>query len=279
MPQQYFLRNRKMLMGLNGRDLGKDLARTLEGAGWMTWTNQPLGSVQQDHVPVADLLAISKSYHAIVKIYEVKISRGDFQRDVSEGKYLSYMKFCHQFYFATPAKLIDKGELPEGCGLTVHGDKSWRSLKVAPRHDCQIDLNLLLALLMKGYQNHFEEYRRLDLEYLKNYPGLTAAAAKFGIRLSKDIVDATFALPAARDLKVELEKLAGRQFDSLDWAVRWLRGEVETLLGKYKYGEDAGELVRIALRLMEGSAWGVGRDLGEIASKFKDKNTDGGNSA
>lgn len=256
-------------MELNGRDLGEDLARTLDGAGWMTWTNQPLGSVQQDHVPVADVLAIEKSYHAIVKIYEVKISRGDFQRDVSEGKYLSYMKFCHQFYFATPAKLIDKRELPEGCGLTVHGDKSWRSLKVAPRHDCQIDLNLLLALLMKGYQNHFEEYRRLDLEYLKTYPGLVSAASKFGVRLSRDIVDATVALPAAEKLKLEIEKVAGRQFDSLDWAVHWLRQEVDTLLGKYKYGEDAGELVEIALRLMKGSAWGVGRNLLEIADKFK----------
>lgn len=256
-------------MELNGRDLGEDLARILEGAGWMTWTNQPLGAVQLYHMPVADVIAISKSYNPIVKIYEVKISRGDFQRDVARGKYLSYMKFCHHFYFATPAKLIEKGELPEGCGLTVHGDKNWRSLKAAPRHDCQIDLNLLLALLMKGYQNHFEEYRRLDLEYLKNYPGLTSAAAKFGKKLSQDMVDASRALPAARDLKVELEKIAGRQFDSLGNAMDWLRREVETLLGKYKYGQDAGELVEIALRLMKGSAWGVGRNLQEIADKFK----------
>jgi hypothetical protein len=256
-------------MEYNGRDLGEDLARTLQGAGYMVWTNQPLGSVQQDHVPVADVLAISKSYNAVNKIYEVKVSRRDFQGDVARGKYLSYLPFCHHFYFATPAKLIDKGELPEGCGLTVRGEKSWRSLKVAPRHDYQIDPNLLLALLMKGYQNHFEEYRRLEVEYLKNYPGLVSAAAKYGKRLSKDLVDASYALPAARELKIKIEKLVGRQFVSLDWAMHWLRGEVETLLGKYKYGEDAGELVEIALELMKGSPWQVEEKLRQIADKFK----------
>jgi hypothetical protein len=259
-----------MVAKSKGIELGEDLARVLQGAGYMVWTNQPLGSVSWDHVPIADVIAISKSYKPVIKIYEIKTSRGDFQADVYRGKYLNYINFCNYFYFATPAKLIDKNELPEGCGLTVHGDKNWRSLKAAPRHDCQLDSNLLMALLMKGYQNHFEEYRRLEIDYLKNYPDLVTAALHFGVKLSNDITDAKLSLPTAEKIKSDIEDIAGKKFNSLGWAVDWLRREVDTLLGKYKYGEEAGKLVDIALQLIRGYSWRAGKELQEIADKFKE---------
>jgi len=49
-----------------GKELCEDLARSLQGAGWMAWTNQPLGSVQLDNVPIADVIALPRSFAGLL---------------------------------------------------------------------------------------------------------------------------------------------------------------------------------------------------------------------
>ena len=55
--------------------------------------------------------------------YEVKISRGDFRRELAKpDKREAAMAVSNQFYFATPSGLVVPSEVPEGCGLVeVHG--------------------------------------------------------------------------------------------------------------------------------------------------------------
>ena len=45
--------------------------------------------------------------------YEIKVRRGDFMKD---EKWVNYLPFVHEFYFACPWKLILPGELPEHVG-------------------------------------------------------------------------------------------------------------------------------------------------------------------
>lgn len=124
----YTQRKEKSLAENSARELSKSISRYLCDK-WMTWVDQPLGSVWQA-CPRADVVAVAKSYSPIiVRIYEVKVSRSDFQRDIFEGKYKSYLPFCHYLYFAVPAGLLKKEEVPEGCGLVTFRDKNWHAVK------------------------------------------------------------------------------------------------------------------------------------------------------
>ncbi|WP_334046148.1 hypothetical protein [Burkholderia cepacia] len=61
--------------------------------------------------------------------YECKISVADFRRDVTAGKWTSYLRFAAGVIFAAPAGLLKKEDIPAGCGLIVRGPDGWRSLK------------------------------------------------------------------------------------------------------------------------------------------------------
>lgn len=81
------------------------------------WTISPNGS--------SGFLAIA---------YEVKISRGDFKRDHS-GKQREARLFSDRFYYATPAGLIDKAEVPDWAGL-IEFDGAGLTVRVpAPLRD------------------------------------------------------------------------------------------------------------------------------------------------
>jgi hypothetical protein len=50
--------------------------------------------------------------------YEVKISRGDFKRELAEpAKREPAMKLCNEFYFICPEGMLRADEIPAGCGL------------------------------------------------------------------------------------------------------------------------------------------------------------------
>ena len=74
----------------------------------------------------ADVLAARKSFvNPSFTIYEVKISRSDFNADVNKGKYRTYFEHCCQLYFAVPKGLVTKNDIPEDTGLTIRGDNGW----------------------------------------------------------------------------------------------------------------------------------------------------------
>lgn len=57
--------------------------------------------------------------------YEIKVSRSDFLSDVRSGKFRRYLDFFHRFYFATPAGMMKKDEVPQGMGLIVRSENGW----------------------------------------------------------------------------------------------------------------------------------------------------------
>jgi hypothetical protein len=262
-----------ILIENQGRELSKSIAQYLDGK-WMTWVDQPLGSVWQN-CPRADVLAIAKSYSPVViRIYEVKISRGDFQRDIFEGKYKSYLPFCNYLYFAIPSGLLKKEEIPEGCGLVTYSDKGWRAVKSPVKREISISQDFMLCLLMKGYQDDYARYRDLEKKRLgKNweYKGLADAAQEFGLKLSYDIAHSQHYAERAKVLREEIEKIAMREFNDLSLAFSWIEHEVNSLLNKYKYGKEAGELLQLVMQLYNGETWNITKKLKEIAERLKSK--------
>jgi hypothetical protein len=64
-------------------------------------------------------------------VFEVKVNRGDFLSELRTGKWQHHMRYAHRFYFACPVGLIDKTEVPQGCGLIVRlrGNDDWKVAK------------------------------------------------------------------------------------------------------------------------------------------------------
>jgi hypothetical protein len=114
-------------------DLQHDLADHLRGAGdRIIWENMQLGPSGS---PRPDVFSMPKSYSKFCPLaYEIKISTADFRRDVTSGKWQSYLKFASGVIFAVPAGLVTKEDIPKGCGLIVRHENVWRAAKAPTLH-------------------------------------------------------------------------------------------------------------------------------------------------
>lgn len=81
-----------------------------------------------------DGLALNTLPHTAMKrvCYEVKVSRSDFLSELRQPlKRRIGMRYSNEFYFVTPAALVDAEEIPAECGLVEAGHATfaeWRSL-------------------------------------------------------------------------------------------------------------------------------------------------------
>lgn len=139
-------------------ELAEDLA-DIKGTGFL---DVPLGSVFLNNgTQRADVIEIKPSYTRFcVTIYEVKVSRGDFLNDIRTEKYKGYLEHCHRFYFAVPAGMISKDEVPIGAGLIVRGERGWSTIKRAKVMDNKIPTETLLSLLFSKEREYFRDRKR-----------------------------------------------------------------------------------------------------------------------
>lgn len=81
-----------------------------------------------------DGFALNSYPHTAMKrvCYEVKISRADFLGELKHPlKRRIGMRYSNEFYFITPAQLVDVSEIPAECGLIEAGcatPEEWRRL-------------------------------------------------------------------------------------------------------------------------------------------------------
>ncbi|SAK98421.1 hypothetical protein AWB80_07516 [Caballeronia pedi] len=109
-------------------DLAEDLATHLRGGSdRMVWTDMQLGPAGSPRPDVYTVPCSFKRFQPIA--YECKISVADFRRDVTAGKWTSYLKFAAGVIFAVPAGLVKKEDVPAGCGLMTRGETGWRTVK------------------------------------------------------------------------------------------------------------------------------------------------------
>lgn len=164
-------------------DLAADLARyfATKKPPWLTWQNSQFSApdcIDLDNIRWAleherrglgragrmvrgwvtcrpDVFAVRATTlvkHLSPTVFEVKVTRADFQSDVRSGKWRAYRRFCERLVFATPAGLVDKREVPEGCGLIERGARGWR-MRQQPEvsKDFQPTDRFWLNLLMRWY--------------------------------------------------------------------------------------------------------------------------------
>lgn len=172
--------------------LAEDLARHLAGYStpMVVWTDMQLGPSGSAR---PDVYTIEKTYSALrARVFEVKVSRADFLSDVTSGKYLRYAAFAGSITFATPAGLVNKDEVPKGCGLITRSvDGVWRYQKkptLQPTPD--LPRSAWLKLVIDGCQRERENLRlskcspRASLEWLNQRRMREHAGNELGVALA-----------------------------------------------------------------------------------------------
>lgn len=188
-------------------DLAKDLAAHLRGASdRLVWTDMQLGPAGS---PRPDVYTVPCSFARFQPVaYECKISVADFRRDVTAGKWTSYLRFAAGVMFAAPAGLLKKEDIPAGCGLIVRGPDGWRSLKGPTLKNVDnLPRDAWIKLIIDGMA------RLADQGYEQLRAGLCnewTLEKKIRQRLGDIIADAVRdRLHAERRLEVATERLEG----------------------------------------------------------------------
>lgn len=139
--------------------LAEDLAAHLRGCtDRMVWTNMPMGRAGSVR---PDVWTLPKSYNFSALAYECKVSVSDFRADVTAGKWRSYLDYSSGVYFAVPQGLVQKSDIPTGCGLYVRGPDGWRGVrKPTLQRQPELPAEVWMKLLMDGVKREVE---RTDL--------------------------------------------------------------------------------------------------------------------
>lgn len=226
-------------------DLAADLAAHLRGntRERMIWCDMQLGPAGS---PRPDVYCIDCTYSRFrATAYEVKISRSDFLSDVTSGKALRYLDFAGALVFAVPAGLVDKSEVPDGCGLIVRGEGGWRHTKkpvVKPLENLPRDA--WMKLLMDG--------RSRDV------------GARNPIRV-REYNTWKHAETVRRVLGEELAKLVSDRAS----AEMYLRAKVQQLEeARSRAAEEAAAHVKRATALYEEQLESLRREIAEIATSL-----------
>ena len=113
------------------------LERSLHAAGseWLFFRELRVGTGRRNgNVQRLDAFALNSLPHTAMKriCYEIKTSRADFLAELKNPlKRRIGMRYSNEFYFVTPAEMVDIGEIPPECGLIEAGlakPAEWRRL-------------------------------------------------------------------------------------------------------------------------------------------------------
>jgi hypothetical protein len=187
--------------------------------------------------------AMKKTWSPLTTIgYEIKVDRRDFLRD---DKWPTYLDYCHQFYFVCPSKLIDKAEIPEGCGLIYAGARLLTKVK-APRREPPAEkmIELMIYVLMSRAQivaNMHRTGRRETVadywaQWLKDKDRNSVLGRSVSRELRRRVLDAEGEAREARAETATLglfrEELIKRGLDPDNAASKWcVERQVDEVLG------------------------------------------------
>lgn len=127
------------------------LARSLQESEYITFTEIQINGRER-----VDVVALKPSYSRLdIRAYEVKASRSDLLRGLSNPAWRVYRDYCHRVLFAYPQGLAKTSEIPEECGIITLGPNGWHHVRPGiGRTPPKLDHNLILALLFRGYESH-----------------------------------------------------------------------------------------------------------------------------
>lgn len=113
---------------------------------------------------IFDLWVMARSWaHPRTIGYEIKVSRQDF---LSDRKWMGYLPFCNELWFACPRDLIGKDEVPAECGLIWFSDKGAQiTRKKAPYRRDGVDVSQVYKyILMSRTQVTAPRFAQSDYE-------------------------------------------------------------------------------------------------------------------
>lgn len=179
------------------RELQIDLATKRIGIGEAIVTELALGFWGGSGSMDVFTMKLSRT-NPLLTCYEVKASRADFLSDIRTRKYRRYEPYAERCYFATPAKLVTRSEVPEGWGLISRGPRGWHTVKGAPRYKPEDAAyrEVLLAFVLALHPGPWAEqprHRRIAsiMEFLDGQDQemrtlrTRARAKNFGYRVAK----------------------------------------------------------------------------------------------
>ena len=141
-----------------------------------------------------DGIGIRKSYtKPCITGYEIKVSRGDFERD---AKWHLYLQYCNEFYFVCPAYLIKKEEIPDNVGLIWYYPDSKKLIvrKKALWREIEEPVGMYRYIIISRLDRERIPFYKERAEYAKDYLADKADKRKlgqeFGSRLAKDLAEA-----------------------------------------------------------------------------------------
>lgn len=185
-------------------ELQHDLANHLRNKGdIMVWENMQIGPSGS---PRPDVYAIGKTFTRFCPItYEIKISVSDFRSDITSGKWQSYLDFSSAVFFATPAGMITKADIPNGCGLIQRSESGWRVAK-APKLERMQSLKTdhWLKLLMGGIDREVKRNKYDPTRGHNRYEVEASVRKKFGEDVAKLI---SLALNSKRTLELAISEM------------------------------------------------------------------------
>jgi len=151
------------------------------------------------------------------RAYEVKVSRSDFLSDVGSQKWRKYLSICHQVYFAAPAGLLRKEEIPKGAGLTVYGKKGWQVVKSAPVHEPEnLDADAVLSILFSATRQHLSTRDKLAFLAAERRLQLTDVLKEMGGEIGRRLAGVTpKAEKEAERIMREVNRLYGSGKDAV----------------------------------------------------------------
>lgn len=190
-------------------ELQHDLASHLATDERMVWEDMQLGPSGS---PRPDVYTMEKSYSSPKpRAYEIKISVSDFRSDTTGGKWQRYLDFASCVVFAVPAGLIQKADIPKGCGLIVRHADVWRTALKPTLSVPTYPREMMLKLLIDGVNRTHIGRKR---EYFSEYNAVQQLKKKFGERVTlcvSNLADAEQRLAQLRAI-TEAEREAQRVF-------------------------------------------------------------------
>lgn len=131
--------------------------------------NGPTHAPDAEGMVMFDAVAIDKSWsRPRIVGYEIKTSRGDFLRD---AKYTRYLPYVHEFYFVTPAGMVQRHEVEESIGLMWYNPKSGgvTTKKKAVYRKIEINANMLLYIIMSRLEGDRYPFHSTQAEYWRDW--------------------------------------------------------------------------------------------------------------
>lgn len=126
----------------------------------------------------AIVLSLWPSSGLVRRAFEVKISRGDFLRELNTpGKNQFARQNCHEFWFVAPAGVIKPHEVPEGDGWLAPRNGRLVVQQQPTRHKVTERPEFVASLGRAAFKTLEKARNRMGREFLENAPEYKAAKA------------------------------------------------------------------------------------------------------